>query len=233
MIVAMADVAARRRAGRPRIRPSAADVPAREEILDAAASLFVRHGVAATTTRQIAQQVGIAQASLYYYFRGKDEMLQELLIASVRPTLTIARALEGRPADAASRLWALAVTDVQTLTRAPHNIASLYLLPEVQGPDYEPFAAERAELQAVYARLGRAAGSSLDETLTGTLIMQLVESVIHLRRAGELQPGYAPHIAAACLRLAGLSPEEVAAAGQAGERLLAGNAAGQPVLSGT
>ena len=46
----------------------------------------------------------------------------------------------------------------------------------------------------------------MDESLTGTLIMQLVESVIQLRRAGELRDGYAHEIAASCLRLAGLGP---------------------------
>ena len=75
----------RRRAGRPRLRPASdADVPPREEILDAAAGLFVSQGLAATTTRQIAERVGIRQASLYYYFAGKDEILLELLTQSVR-----------------------------------------------------------------------------------------------------------------------------------------------------
>jgi hypothetical protein len=44
-----------------------------------------------------------------------------------------------------------------------------------------------------------------DVALTGTLITQLVESVIQLRRNGESRDGHGPEIAAACLRLAGLS----------------------------
>src|SRR6185437_17151071 len=78
----------RRRAGRPRLRPASdAEVAPRAEILDAAAELFVGQGLAATTTRQIAERVGIRQASLYYYFTGKDEILLELLTQSVRPSL--------------------------------------------------------------------------------------------------------------------------------------------------
>src|SRR5262249_10237615 len=150
------------RAGRPRLRPASdAAIPPREQILDAAAGLFAAHGPAATTTRQIADRVGIRQASLYYYFGGKDEILLELLTLSVRPTLRGAETLESRCAGSpATGLCALALIDVQTLTQAPHNIGTLYLLPEVQGAPYAPFRAERAELQAAYGRLGRAAAAA-------------------------------------------------------------------------
>jgi AcrR family transcriptional regulator len=214
----------RRRPGRPRLRPaSASGLSPREEILDAAAGLFVSQGVAPTTTRQIAERVGIRQASLYYYFAGKDDILLELLTQSVRPSLQTAAALQRRSDDPATTLYALALIDVQTLTRAPHNIAILYLVPEVQGGDYASFQAERAELQAVYGRLGHAvaAAGDLDPELTGTLIMQLVESVIHLRRAGQLRDGYAHDIAAGCLRLAGLPPGKISRARRAAEELLA------------
>jgi AcrR family transcriptional regulator len=220
----------RRRAGRPRLRPASnADVPPREEILDAAAGLFVSQGLAATTTRQIAGRVGIRQASLYYHFAGKDEILLELLTESVRPSLRIAAELESRCRDdPAAGLYALALADVGTLARAPHNIASLYLAPEVQGAEFESFRAERQQLQAAYGRLGRAvggagmAGHDMDEALTAALIMQLVESVIQLRRAGELRDAHGPQIAAACLRLAGLGPEEIDRARVTAGDLLAG-----------
>lgn len=220
----------RRRAGRPRLRPAVnASLSARDEILGAAASLFVTQGFAATTTRQIAERVGVRQSSLYYYFGGKDEILLELLTESVRPSLEVARHLESRcTRDPAAGLHALALIDVRTLTKAPHNIATLYLLPEVQGPEFAAFRAERAALQAVYGRLGQAAAAvpGVDIALTGALIMQLVESVIHLRRSGELREGYGPEIAAACLRLVGLSAEDVAHAREAAGKLLA--AAGAP-----
>jgi AcrR family transcriptional regulator len=207
----------RRRVGRPRLRPASdAGVPPREQILDAAAALFVAQGLAATTTRQIAERVGIRQASMYYYFGGKDAILLELLTLSVRPSLRVAAMLESRCAGSpATGLYALALIDIQTLTRAPHNIGTLYLLPEVQGEAYASFRAERAELQAAYGRLGRAVGAAraaLAEELTGTLIMQAVESVIHLRRAGSWDDGYAHEIAGSCLRAVGLGPAEVARA---------------------
>jgi AcrR family transcriptional regulator len=198
---------------------------AREQILDAAAALFVSRGLAATTTRQIAERVGIRQASLYYYFGGKDEILLELLTRSVRPSLSVARRLESSCGDdPAAGLYALAVTDVRTLASSPHNIAMLYLSPEVQGAAFESFRAERAALQEVYGRLGSAASSApvADVALTGTLIMQLVESVIQLRRAEDtLRDGHPRAIAESCLRLAGLPAAEANRARAAAEKLLA------------
>ena len=213
----------RRRAGRPRLRPASdAQVAPRAEILNAAAELFVSQGLAATTTRQIAERVGIRQASLYYYFAGKDEILLELLTESVRPSLRVAAWLESRCRDdPAAGLYALVLIDVATLTQAPHNIATLYLMPEVQAGDFASFRAERAQLQALYGRLGASAGHGMDESLTAALLMQLVESVIQLRRAGAMRDGYGHEIAAACLRLLGLEQAEVARARAAAAGLAA------------
>jgi hypothetical protein len=124
-------------------------------------------------------------------------------------------------------LYALVLIDVQTLTAAPHNIGTLYLMPEVQGEEYASFRTERAELQATYGRLGRAAAASTlgggpDAALIATLIMQVVESVIELRRTGEWHDDYAHEIATSCLRFVGLGPDEVTRARLTAATLTAG-----------
>ena len=58
--------------------------------------------------------------------------------------------------------------------------------------------------------------------------MQVVESVIHLRRSGDLRDSYAHDIAASCLRLIGLGEPEVTRAREAAGRLLV---AASPPLS--
>jgi len=213
--------------GRPRATPADTDASARDQILDAAAALFVEQGIAATSTRQIAERVGIRQASLYYHFAGKDDMLAELLTTSVRPSLDLVRTIEARVPDdvsAAGALYALAVADVATLVATPHNIGSLYLLPEVSGERFAAFRAERLELQRTYGRLGSAAAApevtgSVPPERLGAILMQLVEVVIPLRRAGveDLDPHT---IAATCVRACGLTATEVADARAGAERLL-------------
>jgi AcrR family transcriptional regulator len=209
----MTAMAQQSRPGRPRhtLAPGPADATPREQILDAAAALFAERGFAATTTRLIAERVGIRQASLYYHFAGKDELLIELLTTSVRPSLDAVRRIEALVpggASAAAALYLLALIDVETLSRTPHNIGTLYLLPEVQHERYDSFRAERQELQDAYGRLGaRAASPSvLAETTAqrlGELLIQVTEVVIQLRRTREPDNADAQAIAVSCLRLCG------------------------------
>ena len=46
----------------------------REKILTSSADLFLSQGFKATSTRQIAQKVGITQPNLYYHFPNKEEL---------------------------------------------------------------------------------------------------------------------------------------------------------------
>ena len=52
----------------------------REEILEAALTLFSERGVHAVSTRQIAELAGISQPALYAYFATKDDMADELCV---------------------------------------------------------------------------------------------------------------------------------------------------------
>ncbi|CAN7260531.1 TetR/AcrR family transcriptional regulator [Bosea sp. LjRoot237] len=51
----------------------------RDEILDAAAEIIVREGYDACTMRAVAALVGMKAGSLYYHFRSKDEIVEEIL----------------------------------------------------------------------------------------------------------------------------------------------------------
>ncbi|ACU72632.1 transcriptional regulator, TetR family [Catenulispora acidiphila DSM 44928] len=215
------------RPGRPRAVPDLApELAPREQILLAAAALFVEQGFAGTSTRAIAEAVGIRQASLYYHFAGKDDILAELLDRSVRPSTDIAGRLEraagADPSAAAAALYALAEADVRLLTETPHNIGSLYLMPEVRDPRFDSFRTARDELQATYGRLALLAQAAanrpdqeppLSPTTLGALLIQVVEVVIPLRRREDAAPEPDPAaIAAAVLRLVGLDHEEIRAA---------------------
>ncbi|MGY0387931.1 TetR/AcrR family transcriptional regulator [Nocardioides sp. WG-D5] len=187
----------------------------REEILDISAGLFVDRGFAATSTRDIAEAVGIRQASIYYHYpSGKDEILAELLHRSIRPTLDRIEKIKilGAETDATPEalLYLLVVLDVRTLAGAPRNAGALARLPEVQGKEvFEPFGSAREELEAAYARLGAKvaaahpeAGMTPDSNLLGTLLLGLVEVVIAMRSEGHtMTPSTEAIVAASCLRI--------------------------------
>jgi len=60
----------------------------RKQILDVATSLFYRNGYERTGIRDIASAVGIKTGSLYYYFRGKEEILTEIMSSSLKAVIS-------------------------------------------------------------------------------------------------------------------------------------------------
>ncbi|WP_233608482.1 TetR/AcrR family transcriptional regulator [Nocardia stercoris] len=197
--------------GRPRLGPRrrAGGTP-RAEILDAAAELFTTKGYASTSTRAIADAVGIRQASLYHYFAAKDDILDVLLDLTVTAPLTVAAQLAAAAAPAAVRLYALAWYDVRQLAASRWNLGALYLLPELRSERFAQFRARRAELRGHYEQLATevAAGDSTAAPAAGApeLAFRLVETVIDIRSDAGIAPAALEHtIPETVLRMLGWS----------------------------
>jgi len=58
--------------------PDGASVNTRERILDVALDLFIEQGFDGTSLRQIAENLGVTKAALYYHFTSKDDILLAL-----------------------------------------------------------------------------------------------------------------------------------------------------------
>src|SRR5258708_36779744 len=84
----------RRRRGRPRASLIEPEADPRQTILDTAAHLFAAHGYAATGTREIAEKVGLRQASLFHYFPHKEGLPAGLLERAASPALAAAEGLD-------------------------------------------------------------------------------------------------------------------------------------------
>jgi len=77
------------------------------EIVAAAAKVFARRGYHGASTQDIADVLGIRQASLYYYFESKEAALEAVCADGVEDYATRARAilaLQTNAADKVSRL---------------------------------------------------------------------------------------------------------------------------------
>lgn len=169
--------------GRPRLEQSRRPgKTAREEILDAAAELFTTNGYSNTSTRAIADAVGMRQASLYHHFGTKDDILDALVAGTVDAPLVLAAELLAEETPAAPRLHLLMVSDVTQLCGSQWNLGALYLLPELRVERFAGFRARRAQLRAHYRDLSRRV---IDESNgpadADDLPFRLVESVINRR----------------------------------------------------
>ncbi len=83
-----ADTALRRPRGRPRkTLDERDDGNRRQALIMAAAALFRRKGFAATSTRDIAQAVGMHSGSPFYHFKSKDALLYAVMEAGMHSAL--------------------------------------------------------------------------------------------------------------------------------------------------
>jgi len=184
-------------AGRPRLESRRRlGETAREEVLDAAGELFTTRGYAATSTRQIAEAVGIRQASLYHHFSTKDDILEALLSATVTAPLSAWTGLVELPVTAEVRLHALTYLDARQLWDSPWNLGILYLLPEVRTDRFARFHRQRDELRNRYRELSRAVvdglpppdGRGLVADPEDDVAFRLAETVPNLRIDGLGRP---------------------------------------------
>ena len=194
--------------GRPRLeqqrRPGRTP---RAEILDAAAELFTHNGFANTSTRRIADAVGIRQASLYHHFATKDDILDALLADTIASPIELAERLDEVPGPSVVKLYALITFDTEQLCASRWNLGALYLLPELRTERFEVFRVRRDSLRRRYAEFARrviAEDACIADDGAQYLPFRLVETVINMRSDDGTAPADAATlIAHAALRVIG------------------------------
>ena len=129
----------------------------RAELLRAAARLFVEKGFDATTTRDIAEAVGMRSGSPFYHFRSKQELLKAAMIEGLDAgNARIAEAIDGIT-DPEQRLRVLVRTHLGTLLEG--DCRSPLLVSEARALDDKA----RAEIAAAFDRYQVPWQQTLDE----------------------------------------------------------------------
>jgi TetR/AcrR family transcriptional regulator, cholesterol catabolism regulator len=77
------------------------------EIMEAAARVFAQRGFHGATTQDIADVLGIRQASLYYYFPSKEGALELVCLQGVAGYYDVAKGIASGPGAAADKLTRL------------------------------------------------------------------------------------------------------------------------------
>ena len=141
---------------RPKIEPGL-EHNRRRELLRAAARLFVEKGFAATTTRDIAEAVGMRAGSPFYHFRSKQALLKLAMIEGLDSGLDRLLAAVDGIADPETRLRALVRTHLGNLLEDDCRSPMLIYESRALG------AADRAEVAAAFDRYQAPWQATLDE----------------------------------------------------------------------
>lgn len=140
---------ARKPSGRPRATTT------RERILFEASNLFARRGYRATTTRQIAEAVGIRQPSLFHHFPSKSAIAEALLSWDIDQALPYVEELAAAEGPAAVRLYHYLVHDLTHLANAPYNLTGLYGDDVLSDPAFSKWVRKRERLHGAVERIVR------------------------------------------------------------------------------
>ena len=145
-----------RKPGSPNSTPPS-DASRREELLRAAAHLFVEKGFEATTTRDIANAVGMRSGSPFYHFRSKQDLLKAAMAEGLETGYhRLQAAIEGID-EPEKRLRILIRTHLSNLLEG--ECEAPMLLFESRSLD----AAARAEIAAITDRYQKPWQETLDE----------------------------------------------------------------------
>lgn len=118
----------------------------RIRILDAAIKVFAERGFHSATVAEIAKAAGVADGTIYLYFKGKDDLLLRLFDEKMTELLAEARAALADEPDAPSRLRRFIQLHLSVVERHP-DLASVLIVELRQSAQFLK-AADRNKLAA-------------------------------------------------------------------------------------
>lgn len=158
---------------------SMALAPTRDRILFAAGELFATRGFHATTTRQIADAVGIRQPSLFHHFASKDAIAEALLEWDLGHAYPHLAAIAELRESAAVRLYRYLSDDMTHLSQSPYNLSGVYG-EEIIGR--AEFAAYKVRLDRLHDRVEDIVREGIDAgefvLVNTTLVRQAIAGVL-------------------------------------------------------
>ena len=129
----------------------------RDQAIAAAARVFADKGYHGATTRDIADLLGIRQGSLYYYFKSKEEALEEVCVLALRDYVGRMEAIAGGAEPFPAKLHAVIPGPLSSYRDATealkvHNDLRLYLPEERRERIKRDGSRYRQLLEELFAR---------------------------------------------------------------------------------
>jgi len=122
------------------VTTASGNVTTRDRILQVTATLIAIRGFHGTSTRDIAEAVGIRQPSLFHHFKSKQAILSELLDMNLSPALARVSIYGVLPGSPSVRIYAYLLDDLRDLITLPFDSRGLYVQEIFDDPDFQHHA---------------------------------------------------------------------------------------------
>jgi TetR/AcrR family transcriptional regulator len=154
--------------------PPAANQDTEQRILDAARAVFIRRGTAGARMQEIAQEAGVNQALLHYYFRTKERLSQAVFQHMASRLFPALIQTLGAEISLDDKIDAIVALYIENLVRNPFLPA--YLLSELH---HHP--------ERIGQLLTTAAGTSPSQVMPA-LVAKLAKQIDERVRDGTMRP---------------------------------------------
>jgi len=98
----------------------------RDRILDTSRDLFILKGYKAATTREIIEKAGITTGTLYHFFRDKEDIFLNIVIATYEDAMKAAETIIGRQSNSSLQYATIYALEMKAIQKY-YRVAELYL----------------------------------------------------------------------------------------------------------
>jgi AcrR family transcriptional regulator len=196
-----------------------------DSILREAGRLFALKGFHGTSTREIAEAVGIRQPSLFHHFASKHDIADALFAYDHSRSYVLRGQPELPDATPPVRLYQTVRREVLVELTSEYDLRGLYLTALIEEPEFARW--QKAVTQALeFMRYQIDEGTRTGDFMEGdhNVVVEILDAVLNqvVRRAGRV-PGTArpDDLAAAVLRLVLKRPSRIPGIRREADRLLA------------
>ncbi len=122
-------ITARRKSNAPANKKKEQGRVTRQDILCAAENVFYEHGAAAATLEMIAARAQVTRGAIYWHFKNKREILEQIIDESAVPLLDALReALHDGDAASLARFRHAIIDIVHTIVRSPSHLRRMAIV---------------------------------------------------------------------------------------------------------
>jgi TetR/AcrR family transcriptional regulator len=144
-----------------------------QRILDAAKAVFIRHGTAGARMQDIAEEAGVNQALLHYYFRSKEKLSDAVFRDTAGRLMPVLIQIVGGDESISEKIDRIVDTYISNMSKTPFLPG--YMISELH---HHP--------QRITQLLGKMAGGDIS-TLTRPAFDKLEKQLASEARAGRMR----------------------------------------------